>query len=143
MLKDDVATRLVALKEQGPPKSLTALVRELFDQIEETLKRVKLPAVVAELNQAGVSVELSGFRTAYYRVKRERGACKQVAKSAQPYFKDILICPHCSLTLTKDGQPFGGVIAKLSVNSESVRETETALPDQPEPVRRVSDLYRR
>lgn len=143
MLKDDVAARLVALKEKGAPKSVTALVRELFDQFDEALKHSSFSQVVAELNQAGISVELSGFRTAYYRVKRKRPASKQVEQPSQLGLRDILICPHCSLTLTKNGQPWGTVIADLSANSRSVSGAEVASASQPKPIGRMSDLYRR
>ena len=73
MEENDVRSRLRALMSDDSRRSATARLRDVFDDVEEALKKgFSLADVLAELNQAGFNLGMPGFKSALQRIRKER-----------------------------------------------------------------------
>ena len=72
---DDVARTVRTLVADEDARSETARLREIFDDIEETLKAgVRREAVLATLHEKGFTMTMASFKSALQRIRKERAA---------------------------------------------------------------------
>lgn len=73
MEKKDIATRLMALASDDSRRSETARLRDIFEDVERTLKAgVQQDDVLAELHKAGFKMTKTSFKSALLRIRKER-----------------------------------------------------------------------
>lgn len=113
MEKQDIATRLKALASDDTRRSETARLRDIFDQVERTLKAgVQQDDVLAELHKAGFKMTKTSFKSALQRIRKERGAAQPASKStSSPLAAASTEKPKNPLTETK-GFDFKGTQSK-------------------------------
>jgi hypothetical protein len=84
MSKNSASERLRALAEKEVPRSKTARVRQVFDDIE-ALQRdgYSLTQILDSLNEEGFDLSLSQFKVMLHRIRKERGTTREALKAAQ------------------------------------------------------------
>jgi len=73
----DIGEALRALSAADAGRSNTARLRDVFDDIEAAIGRgVRHEAILAELKKKGFDMEMTGFRSALQRIRKERSKKK-------------------------------------------------------------------
>lgn len=112
MEKEDIAARLKALASDDNRRSETARLRDIFDQVEQTLKAgVQQKDVLAELQKVGFKMTEASFKSALQRIRKERSSTKLVNKSVTLPVAAITDKPKNPLTDSK-GFEFKGTQSK-------------------------------
>lgn len=82
MGQDDISTRLRALASDSTKRTETARLRDVFNDVETTLKAgVSQADVLAELHKSGFTMTMASFKSALQRIRKER---KQATQSPSP-----------------------------------------------------------
>ena len=69
----DIVEALRALSAADTGRSNTARLRDVFDSIEAAIGRgVRHEVILAELRKKGFDMEMTGFRSALQRIRKER-----------------------------------------------------------------------
>ncbi|MGV1010175.1 MAG: hypothetical protein ACOYBY_16465 [Dermatophilaceae bacterium] len=73
MADNDITQRLRALASDDKRRPETARLRDIFEEVEATLRAgVSQTDVLAELHAAGFSMTLASFKSALQRIRKER-----------------------------------------------------------------------
>lgn len=73
MEKNEISERMRALRTASDKRSETARLREVFDDIEATLKAgVSQATVLNELHDLGFTLKMASFKSALQRIRKER-----------------------------------------------------------------------
>lgn len=82
MGENDISARLRALATDEKRRPETARLRDVFDDVEATLRAgVPQADVLAELHQAGFKMTMASFKSALQRIRKERASA---ANNSQP-----------------------------------------------------------
>lgn len=82
MGENDISARLRALTTDEKRRPETARLRDVFDDVEATLRAgVPQADVLAELHQAGFKMTMASFKSALQRIRKERASA---ANNSQP-----------------------------------------------------------
>jgi hypothetical protein len=74
MADNDITQRLRALASDDKRRPETARLRDIFQEVEATLRAgVSQTDVLAELHAAGFTMTLASFKSALQRIRKERG----------------------------------------------------------------------
>ena len=85
MDKNEISTRFHQLAT-GDQRPATARLRDIFDDVEVALKaKVSHVTVLAELNSLGYNMQLSSFKSALQRIRKER---KETKNQTEPVIKN-------------------------------------------------------
>jgi hypothetical protein len=86
MGEDDIAARLRALATDDKRRPETARLRDVFNDVEATLKAgVSQADVLAELHKAGFTMTMASFKSALQRIRKKQ---TQPAKPAAKFGHD-------------------------------------------------------
>jgi hypothetical protein len=99
MTKEEVSARLRALASDDKKRSETARLRDVFDDVEATLRAgVSQADVLAELHGLGFSMTMASFKSALQRLRKARAGDRSLGPSApaQPQVSrgDKLVSPR-------------------------------------------------
>lgn len=82
MGQDDISIRLRALASDNTKRTETARLRDVFNDVEATLKAgVSQADVLAELHKSGFTMTMASFKSALQRIRKER---KQATQGSAP-----------------------------------------------------------
>lgn len=85
MTKDEVSARLRALATDDKRRSETARLRDVFDDVEATLKAgVSQADVLTELQALGFTMTMASFKSALQRIRKERAGKKPARRTPDP-----------------------------------------------------------
>ena len=119
MGEDDIAARLRALATDDKRRPETARLRDVFDDVEATLKAgVPQADVLAELHKAGFTMTMASFKSALQRIRKKR---TQPAKSAPKLGHDQATEPTSQLPKAPQEEPTKEPQARIT-NPADVRK---------------------
>lgn len=85
MTKEDVTARLRELATDDKKRTETARLRDVFDDVEATLKAgVSQADVLATLKASGFTMTMASFKSALQRIRKERRSDAPPAAKAAP-----------------------------------------------------------
>lgn len=119
MGEDDIAARLRALATDDKRRPETARLRDVFDDVEATLKAgVPQADVLAELHKAGFTMTMASFKSALQRIRKKR---TQPAKPAPKLGHDQATEPTSQLPKAPQEEPTKEPQARIT-NPADVRK---------------------
>lgn len=102
MSKEILVAKLQTLARGEQHRSMTARLREVLPELENTLAAgVRIEAVVKALNECGFEISIGSFKTILYRLRQKRLLQSNIRKS-QELSKPILPPPPAETQLEEE-----------------------------------------